>query len=113
MPTLKRPQRIQRNRRGRSKSATPLRLPLVPSVVDFTTPNIDLTFPVPVVLSGVPQFLTNTTKLPVSAVRTSPNIVRLAYDTPGSVTSITVPANDPALRSSTGGYVSAGTFPAT
>lgn len=113
MPTLKRPQRIQRNRRGRSKNVNPLRLTLRASVIEFATPDIDLTFPVPVVLSGIPQWLTNTSKLPISATKTGPNTVNLVYDTPGQVTSVTVPENDPALRSASGGYAAAGTFPAT
>jgi hypothetical protein len=112
MSTIKRPQRIQRNRRGRSKNVNPLRLTLVPSIIDFVTPNITLTFPVPVVLTGLPQWLTNTGKLPDSATRPTPNTVVMHYDTPGSVTTVTVPENDPAIRSASGGYAAAGTFPA-
>lgn len=113
MPTLKRPQRIQRNRRGRSKNVNPLRLTLAASSIEFTTPNILVTYATPVVLTGIPQWLTNTSKLPVSATRPTPTTVLLVYDTPGSVTSVTVPENDQAIRSASGGYAAAGTFPAT
>lgn len=110
---LKRLTRSQRNRRGLIRGDNRLSLSLVASSVDFTTPNISLTFPVPVVLKGLPQWLTDTAKLPTAAVRTAPNVVRLTYDTPGSVTTVTVPERDPGIRSHTGGYASAGTFPAT
>lgn len=80
---------------------------------EFTTPNITLTFSVPVVLSGIPQFETNTGKLPISATLATLNTVLLVYDTPGAVTDVTVPQNDPAIRTATGGYCPSGTFPAT
>ena len=79
---------------------------------DFTTPNIALTFNVPVTLSGIPQLLTDTGKLPVSASQTSATVITLVYDTPGSVTEVTMPERDPAIRTASGGYASAGTFPA-
>jgi len=81
------------------------------TLADFTSPNIVLTFATPVSLSGIPQFKTNTNKLPVSAQRTGPNTVSLVYDTPGAVTSITVSERDGAIRNASGGYVPAGTFP--
>ncbi len=109
MPVLTRPQRKTR-RRGKRPTVA---VAAVPTSIDFTTPNIDITFPSVVVLSGIPQFLTDTGKLPTAAAKTAPNVVRLTYDTPGVVTTITVPSNDPAIRSQSGGYVPAGTFPAT
>jgi hypothetical protein len=113
MPQLRRLNRSSRNRRGLPKNDVPLQLSLVPSSIAFETPFIDLTFRVPVSLKGIPQILTNTSKLPTSATKTAPNVVRLAYDTPGSVTTATIPERDPAIRSNTGGYLTAGTFPAT
>lgn len=105
-----RPRRHQRNRRKRPTVSQTLTF-----TAEFTTPNIVLTFTSPVVLaSGLkPQFLTDTGKLPTSASQTSPTSITLVYDTPGSVTEITVPQDDPAIRSSTGGFCSPGTFPAS
>lgn len=80
---------------------------------DFTTPNIVVTTDTPFVLNGIPQILTNTGKLPLSATWLTPFTFTLVYDTPGSVTSVTVPQHDPAVRSSTGGWMSPGSFPAT
>lgn len=102
------PFRRARNRRPRVKVSTPAVF-----TAEFTTPNVVLTFDAPVALNGIPQVLTNTGKLPTSATQTAANVVSLAYDTPGSVATITVPANDPAIRTSTGGLLPAGTFPAS
>jgi len=85
-------------------------LSLVASAINFTTPDIDIEFGVPVVLKGLPLWLTNTGKLPVAATKTAPNKVNLVYNTPGVVTDVTVPERDPALRSHTGGYAAPGTF---
>jgi len=85
----------------------------VPTIVEFSTPNIDVTFPAPIVLKGIPQWRTNTSKLPITCTQLSAVSFRLAYDTPGSVTSVSVPQNDPAIRTSTGGYVPQGSFQAT
>lgn len=99
--------RFQRNRRANPKlSANTV------GTFDFTTPNVTITLDMPVTLNGIPQILTNTGKLPVSATRPTPTSVVLVYDTPGSVTTVTVPNNDPAIRTVTGGWLSAGTFPA-
>lgn len=113
MPTLKRPARFQRNRRGRTKNNRTLSLSLVADSIDFATPTVTATFPVPVVLKGIPQWLSNTGKLPVSATMTSPTVVAMTYDAPGLLTTVTVPENDPAIRSATGGFCAPGTFPAT
>lgn len=101
------PFRRARNRRPRVRVSTPAVF-----TAEFTTPNVLLTFDAPVILQGIPQLLTDTGKLPVSATQPSDKTVQLVYDTPGSVTTVTVPANDPAIRTSTGGLLPAGTFPA-
>ena len=99
-----------RNRRSMTKTDAPLTLSLVPATHTFATPHITATFSQRFVLKGTPQWLTNTGKLPTAVVKQSPTTIRLTYDTPGSVTSFTVPDRDPALRSTSGGYVAAGTF---
>lgn len=107
---LKRLSRSQRNRRGLVKGDNRLALSLVADSINFTTPSIDVVFPVPVVLKGLPAWKTNTNKYPTAAVKTAPNAISLGYDTPGAVTAVTVPERDPALRSATGGYAAPGTF---
>jgi hypothetical protein len=99
-----------RNRRAMTKTGAPLVLSLVPATCTFSTPNITVTFGARFVLKGIPQWLTDTDKLPTSVTKLSPVSIRLAYATPGSVTKVVVPERDPALRSTSGGYVAAGTF---
>lgn len=113
MPKLLRPARKQRNRKGGFKGQRYMGTDIVPVSVEFTTPNVAITFPSPIVLSGIPAFVTNTAKSPTTAVRTSPTVLTLTYDTPGAAVSITVPYHDPAVRFVTGGFVTEGeyTFP--
>lgn len=110
MPTLKRLRRGGRNRRAATLSKRSARSAanVTISKCTFSTPNVDLEFAEAVSLKGIPQFLTNTSKLPTSASRPTPNTVTLVYDTPGSVTSITIPDRDPAIRSAGGGFCPAG-----
>lgn len=104
--------RFQRNRRKlQSTERQDAGLQGTILTAEFTTPNIVLTFPAPVVLVGIPQYLTNTGKLPTSAtLSTDKMTVTLGYDTPGAVTSFTVKQGDPAIHTFTGGSVPAGTF---
>ena len=113
MSTFRRPGRAKRNTRGASKDSLPLVLDAVPSTVDFSTPFVTCTYPTPVVLKGLPRWFTNTSLYPTSAVLLAPNVVKCGYNTPGSVTSIVVPLRDPAVRTNTGGYARAGSFPAS
>lgn len=106
--TFRRTPTFSRNRRK-----NPLLDQTILATFDFTTPNVTITTNTPVSLRGIPQVLTDTGKLPVSATRPTLFTVVLVYDTPGSVTEVTVPQTDPAVRSGTGGYLSPGTFPAT
>jgi len=102
-----------RSRRSTQNALRSAGIPPLLSEAAFTTPNIVLTFNQPVILNGIPQYLTDTGKLPTSASQTSDNEVTLVYTTPGSVTEITIPQQDPAIHSRTGGFVPAGTFPTT
>lgn len=95
---------------SRNRRKNPLSSQTITATFDFTTPNITLTSQTPVSLRGIPQILTNTGKLPVSATRPTLFTVVLVYDTPGSVTSVTVPQDDPAIRSGTGGFLAPGSF---
>lgn len=101
------------NRRRMQPSNNQAKVLAFPTVVDFTTPNVAMTFAVPVVLRKLPTWLTNTGKRPISAtLSTSKLVVTCVYDTPGSVTSVTVDPSDDSIATMTGGVVPAGTFPA-
>ena len=107
----KRPRaKSNRNRRALARNQPRPTVDLVAASITFSTPNITVTLNQRFVLKDLPQWLTNTGKLPTVATKMSPTVVRLTYDTPGSVTSVTVPVEDPGLRSFTGGYATAGTF---
>lgn len=99
--------RFSRNRRK-----NPLNVKDLIASYEFTTPDIIVTLDTPFVLSGIPQLLTDTNKLPISATWISPTSFKVTYDTPGSVTEVTVPQKDAAVRSATGGWLAPGTFPA-
>lgn len=108
-----RPNRLNKNRRRTQPSLQYDGVIPYPTAVHFTTPAVQMVFPVPVVLSGLPTWLTDTGKIPVSAVIASDKLsVTCTYDTPGSVTEITVSQADQSIRSFTGGRVPPGTFPA-
>ena len=49
---------------------------------------------------------------PVSAVLTSPNVVAITFDASvAAATVLTIPYEEPAVRNSSGGFVSTSTFP--
>lgn len=110
-----RPQSVKnRNRRALQKSNLVTGVLAMPTLVDFTTPNIIMTFPTPVVLKGVPTWLTNTGKMPISATISASKLqVTCLYDTPGAVTSLVVAPDDYSIKTYSGGRVPAGTFLAT
>lgn len=105
--------RLNKSRRKTQPSLRSQQVSLMPTVVDFTTPNVAMTFGEPVNLKGLPLWLTNTGKLPISAsLSSSKLVVTCVYDTPGSVTSVTVPPGDAAVTNWTGARIPAGSFPA-
>jgi len=106
MPAQLRPMRHQPNRRKRPTIA--LTATFTGAYVD---PTLTLTFPTPVVLNGIPQFMTDTADLPNAATQPDPMTVVLTYPAAGAAATVTVPQRDPAIRTSTGGYVGPGTFP--
>lgn len=108
-----RPKRKNRSRRSLDPSMLQTGNPAFPTAVDFATPNVSMTFAQPVVLGGLPTWLTNTNKIPISAsIDTAHLVVTCVYDTPGSVTTVTVDPSDNAVKTRGGGGIPAGTFPA-
>lgn len=110
MPTLKRPYRGQRNRRGTPVSKRGDPAPLVPSSVEFETPKVIVTFPAAVVLKGIPPWPTNDDIAPNAVARPEPNVLELTYPTPGAAESITIPEKDPTVRAFNGAYVRGGVY---
>jgi hypothetical protein len=73
-----------------------------------------IVFDQPVALKGVPKY---TTDLPgvtaISAVLTGPATLALTFSaTVATATTLNIPSEEPAVRNSSGGYVSPSTFPA-
>jgi hypothetical protein len=73
-----------------------------------------IVFDQPVALKGVPKY---TTDLPgvtaISAVLTGPATLALTFSaTIATATTLNIPSEEPAVRNSSGGYVSPSTFPA-
>ena len=100
----------RRNGPNRPVPATPI------GIVSVTKASAVMTidFDPPVALKGVPKY---TTDLPgvtaISAVLTGPATLALTFS--GAITTATtlnIPSEEPAVRNSSGGYVSPSTFPA-
>lgn len=103
--------RFNRRRPDPAQMAQPVDGVATPTIASG---NVLLTFNVPVSLSGTPA-ITNEGVLPVGATRPTPTTVLLDYAAPVVSTDVLViPANDPAIRTNTGGYAQAlsYTFPA-
>ena len=102
-----------RNRRNLDPSMRSISTNATASLGGVETTVITVNLSVPCSLNGVPQYLTVGANgaLPVSAVMSSPSQVALTYAaTQAASTLLTVPANDPALRTQTGGYVNPTSF---
>lgn len=102
-----------RNRRNIPASARKSPAAIIASDPVISTTKITLTLSLPAMLSGIPQFLTAGVNgaLPVSAQLTAPNTLELTYAaTQAASTTLTIPENDPALRTYLGGFVAAQVF---
>lgn len=98
------------------QNASPGNTALVTNVVE-ATPVLTVTFDQPVSLKGCPTSWITTgltpNQNPVSAVLTAPNVIALTFGG-GSIaaaTGLTITPNDPAVRTATGGFAAAPTFP--
>lgn len=106
MATMRaRPRRNRNRRKGRAVYET-----LTPAY-SYATPVLTLTFTQAMRLSGTPQIALSTGELPASAAKISDTVIEVTYTTGGVITDVTVPQNDKAIKSTTGGYLAPGTFP--
>ena len=97
--------------RGRVKPVqkTPVRI----VSVTVATTVLTVVFDQPVILKGIPAYdvdVAGPTR--VSAALTSPTTLTLTYSaTIATATEVTIPFEDPGIRSAVGGFVSDSTFP--
>lgn len=105
------PQRT-RSRRRLDPGQGPLPVIFQPvSVAKSGTFSIDITYPIPIVLKGIPQILDVTEQPPVAAVLLSPSVLRLTYDEITEAgTQFLVPDWTPAVRGMNGEWASGGPF---
>ena len=102
----------QRTRdRVRPTQKTPVRIASATAVGTVLT----ITFDQPVILkrATVPQYATDVAgATPVSAVMTSPTTVAITFSAAiAAATEVTIPYEDPGIRSAVGGFVADTTFP--
>lgn len=95
---------------NRPRPATPIGIVSVTKAAAVMT----IVFNQPVCLKGVPQYTTNLAGVtPVSASLTSPTTLSLTFSaTVATATEVRIPSEEPAIRNSSGGFVSPTTFPA-
>lgn len=103
------------NRRPRSIGGEkrPLQKPPSIGIVNVSTDENDIiiVFDQYVRLSGIPQYLKNGTIAPTAATMSAPNTLTLTYPAGPEASEITIPAEEPSIRNSSGGFVVPTTFP--
>jgi hypothetical protein len=74
---------------------------------------LTVTYDQAVVLNGTPSYATDVVGAdPVSAVLTSPTTIEITFDASvAAATELNIPYEEPAVRNSSGGFVSTSTFP--
>jgi hypothetical protein len=68
--------------------------------------SITIVFNQPVSLNGIPKYPDNNGAMPTAASLTNPTTLVLTYGLGPEATGITVPAEEPAIRNASGGFVS-------
>jgi hypothetical protein len=109
--------RNKQHRASRRKNNTNRPVPTVPiGIVSVTkaTTTMTIVFNQPVSLKGIPQYTTNLAGVtPISAALTAPSTLSLTFSASiATATTLNIPAEEPAIRNSSGGFVSPSTFPA-
>ena len=109
--------RHARNRASRRRNGPNRPVPTTPiGIVSVTKAAAVMTivFNQPVSLKGVPQYTTNLAGVTaISASLTSPTTLSLTFSAAvATATTLNIPSEEPAVRNSSGGFVSPSTFPA-
>ena len=101
---------VKRTReRVKPTQQTPVRVLSVSAAASVLT----VVFDQPVILKGVPQYTTDIAgATPVSAEQTNATTLELTFSAAiATATSVTIPFQDPGIRSAVGGFVADSTFP--
>jgi hypothetical protein len=87
--------------------------PIKVTAVNAALAVVTVTFDQPVALTGIPQYTTDVVgATPQSAVLTSPTTVAITFSASvAAATELNIPYEEPAVRNSSGGFVSTSTFP--
>jgi hypothetical protein len=109
--------RTPRNRPNRRQNGPNRPRPSTPIGIVSVTKNVavmTIVFNQPVSLKGVPQYTTNLVGVTaISAALTAPTTLALTFSaTVATATTLNIPSEEPAIRNSSGGFVSPTTFPA-
>lgn len=109
---LLRTNRHPRNRRTLDPARPKVPLTAVP-VITVSTVTVTFTFTVPVVVTGIPASFTVATCTVTGITIVSATVFTLTLNASGAGKAFALLANDPAIRTYSGGYAaaSAGTFP--
>lgn len=84
--------------------------PVTATGIDMASDGPQITFDQPVSLNGIPQYKTDTGALPTAARMISSTTVKLTYPA-GTIMTVFIPFEDPAIRGVCGGYVTPIAFP--
>jgi hypothetical protein len=103
-------------RRTSAKSSVNRPQPTTPIVITSCTKAAEvltIVFNQAVTLDGVPAYTTNLAGITaISAALTAPNTIEVTFSaTVATATTLTIPYEEPAVRNSSGGFVSTSTFP--
>ena len=101
---------VKRTReRVKPTQQTPVRVVSVSAAASVLT----VVFDQPVILKGVPQYTTDIAgATPVSAEQTNATTLELTFSAAiATATSVTIPFQDPGIRSAVGGFVADSAFP--
>ena len=109
--------RVPRNRASRRANGPNKPRPATPIgivSVTKTTTVMTIVFNQPVCLKGIPQYSTNLAGVtPISASLSSLTTLELTFSASvATATTLNIPSEEPAIRNSSGGFVSPSTFPA-
>lgn len=84
--------------------------PITGTVTSIAASQAQVVFPVAMVIGGVPQYsLSSGGGFPTAMTITSPTTIALTYGTTIATKTLTIPANEPNVRSFQGGFVAPAT----
>jgi hypothetical protein len=110
--TKSRPNRRPRTLSG-EKRPMQFQIPIDIVSAEWDDTELTIVFNQTVRLSGIPQYAGTGGLMPTAATMTAPNTLVLTYPDAGKgAPSVTIPSEEPAIRNTSGGYVTPSSFPA-